>query len=407
MNDFALAFRNLFRQRRRTALALSAIGFGVTAYLLAGGFIEWIFWAMRESTIKSQLGHVQVVRQGFVEQGAADPFPYLFPGPQDREPVLEGITSVRAVAPRVGFSGLISRGDTTVSFVGEGIDAAREGALGQYFQLVAGRALAEGDVEGVMLGEGLAKILGATPGDRVVLLATTASGGINALEMAVRGVFYTSNKAMDDVALRVPLVAAHQLIRSEGVHRWLILLDDTARTNDVAALLRARFAATGADIEVIPWYRMADFYNKTVELFSRQMGVVAVIIALIIVLSISNTMVMSVFERTREIGTLLALGRRRRQVLTLYLQEGVVLGAVGGALGMAVGMALAGVLTAVGIPMPPPPGMNRGFTGEILLTWPLVGGGLALALASTVLASLYPAWKASRLEIVEALRHGR
>lgn len=407
MPDVLLALRSLLRQPRRTAIALFAIGFGVVSLLLAGGFMEWIFWAMRESTIQSQLGHVQVVRPGYLEQGAADPYRYFMTEDTSRRTYLEKLDHSREVVPRINFNGLISHGEATVSFIGQGVDPARETVFSRDLVILEGTALAVGDGQGLLLGEGLAANLGAKPGDTVVLLATTPSGGINAVEGVVRGLFFTSNKEFDDAALRLPLSLAQQLLKTQGVHRWLLLLDDTAYTDTAVAKIKMHFAAEGAELEVVPWYRLADFYNKTVALFGRQLSVVAGIIGLIIVLSISNTMIMSVMERTREIGTLLALGNRRRQVLGLYVSEGLWLGIIGGLAGVVIGVVLAQLISAVGIPMPPPPGMKRGYNGEIMLTWSLIAWTWLLAVASTVLASLYPAWKASRLVIVDALRHGR
>ena len=131
------------------------------------------------------------------------------------------------------------------------------------------------------------------------------------------------------------------------------------------------------------------------------------VIALIVLISISNTQVMNVQERTTEIGTVMAIGHNRRYVMRLFLLEGLLLGIAGGLLGLAVGAVLARVVSAIGIPMPPPPGMDVGFSGEILLTPGLAAGTLALAVASTALASLYPAWRASRMVIVDALRQAR
>lgn len=99
-----------------------------------------------------------------------------------------------------------------------------------------------------MLGEGLAANLGAVPGDTVVLLSTTASGGINAVEAKVRGLFFTSNKEFDDVALRLPLSLAQQLLKIQGVHRWLVLLDDTRYTDATVANIKTHFAAEGAEL---------------------------------------------------------------------------------------------------------------------------------------------------------------
>ena len=185
-----------------------------------------------------------------------------------------------------------------------------------------------------------------------------------------------------------------------------VVLDDTARTDETLTLLRARYGDSER-LAFIPWYELADFYNKTVALFSKQVGVVKLIIAVIIVLSISNTLTMSVLERTGEIGTTLALGATRRQILRRFLGEGLFLGVIGGLVGLALGWLLALAISAVGIPMPPPPGMARGFTGAIRVTPALAFDAWLLAVLTTLAASVYPAWRASRLEIVDALRHAR
>lgn len=155
------------------------------------------------------------------------------------------------------------------------------------------------------------------------------------------------------------------------------------------------------------WQSLADFYNKTVTLFSRQVGVVEALIALIIILSISNTLSMTVIERTGEIGTVMAMGNRRASVLRQFVMEGLILGIIGGAIGLALGWTMALVISAIGIPMPPPPGMVRGYIGQILITPNLAANAFLLAVLTTLAASILPAWKASRMVIVDALRHQR
>jgi len=137
------------------------------------------------------------------------------------------------------------------------------------------------------------------------------------------------------------------------------------------------------------------------------MYVVRLIIGLIIILSISNILIMGVLERTGEIGTLMAIGLRRWNVLYLFVIEGLILGIIGGLFGVVIGTILAFVISAVGIPMPPPPGMETGYTGEIMMSWHLVAGALSLAIITTLLGSLYPAWKASNMKVVDALRYNR
>ena len=403
--EYLNAFRNVTRQYRRSLFGISAVTFGVVALTLAAGFIEWIFWATREGTIQTGLGHVHVMRPGYLDGGQADPLKYLLP---QHSPLIEGIgkfPTVRAIAPRLAFSGLISHGEATISFIGEGVSPEAEREVSRVLTIPAGHNLASDDPKGILLGRGLAENLGVKVREKVVLLATTQRGGINAVECTVRGLFSTASKAYDDSAMRVPLPIAQQLLRVSGSHRWILVLDDTKNTTPTLLALREKFRDSG--VEFVPWYDLADFYNKTVALLSTQIGVVKFIIAIIIVLSISNTMMMNVLERTAEIGTCLAIGRSRRQILRQFVYEGMTIGLIGGALGLSLGWLLATLISWVGIPMPPPPGMSQGYSGEILFTRQLALYGFILAVGTSLLASFYPAWKASRMEIVDALRHNR
>lgn len=404
MKSIGLAARNLRRSVRRTSLALAIVCGGVVAFLLAGGFISWILVDMRESTIHSQLGHVQVTRPGFFREGLGDPYAYLLP--ESLETLgAAGDARIRTVAPRLAFSGLISKGDDTVSFVGEGIDPKAEAPITRAIVIAAGQDLTTAPENSVLLGEGLAANLGAAPGDKVVLLATTAEGGVNAVELTVAGLFQTITKAYDDTALRAPIAVARSLMRVKGSTSWAILLDRTDSTDAAIADLHARLPA--AEFEITPWTELADFYNKTVELFTKQVGVVRILIAFIVVLSISNTLTMAVIERTSEIGTAMAIGVRRRGILVQFIWEGALLGVLGGLLGVLLGFILSEIISAIGIPMPPPPGMARGYIGQIAISPSLALDAWLLAFLTTLAASIFPALKASRLNIVDALRHQR
>jgi len=398
------ATRSVLRQGRRTTLAAGAIGFGVAALILAGGFIEWIFWAAREGTIQSGLGHVHIARTGYFAGSSSGAERFMLASDDPTLAKLKADPAVRTVAPRLSFSGLASFGDTTISFFGEGVDPDAEGNFGEMSVIVAGDLLRSGSKAEVIVGQGLAANLGAKLGDTIVLLANPPGGGVAAVEVRVRGLFATVSKAYDDSVIRAPLPVAQQLARANGAHRWVVVLKDTAMTTSMLAQLRQQFA--GQPLEFRPWYEMADFYNKTVDLLSRQMSVMFAIIGVIIVLTISNSMMMSVMERTVEIGTAMALGTSRLGVLAQYLVEGAMLGVVGGVFGAVVGLTLAAIISWIGIPMPPPPGQAREFTAEMIVTVPLVLQSFALAATTALVAAVYPAWKASRVPIVDALRAG-
>ena len=402
--DFRLALRNILRQRRRSLTAIAAIGFGVVSLMLAAGYIEWSYWSIREESTINQTGHIQISRPGFHQDGRSDPFAYLIEGSPQNLKGLAGLPQVKNVAPRLVFNGLVSFGENTLSFIAEGIDPDRD-PYSSNILVVEGQLLSSSDPKGVVLGAGLASNLGVKTGDTIVLLSNAATGGINAVEGKVRGLISTSMKDFDDNILRVTIGMAQQLLRTNGAHTWVITLKQTELTEAVHTQIKQ--AGWFNQLEITPWSQLADYYNKTVELFSRQVGVVKLIIGLIIVLGISNTMTMSVMERTREIGTAMALGLRRRRILSLFIIEGLLLGLIAGLVGLGLGYLLAAVISEVGIPMPPAPGMSRGFIARIIITPEIALDALLLAVSTTLLASVYPAWRASRMIIVDALRHNR
>lgn len=384
---------------------MAAVAFGITTLLLAGGFIEWNLMGMRETTIGSRLGHIQVARPGYFQIGQSEPFAYLLPqNSADRE-AIEKLPGVRLSGARMSFGGLISHGESTLSFIGEGVEPEKEATLSSTLLIARGSGLSGAEPKGIIMGLGLAANLGVDVGDRVVLLANTRAGGINAVECTVLGLFSTVSKAYDDSALQMPIATARELLRVSGSHVWVLLLEKTEDTQAVLASLRSSLA--DRSLEFVPWSDLADFYNKTVVLFRKQVGVIEVIIGMIIVLSIANTLMMNVVERTGEIGTAMAVGVKRAKIMRLFLLEGLLLGIVGGALGLVLGSIAAAIISMIGIPMPPPPGMARGYTAEILVNASLLLNAALLAAGTTLLASLYPAWKASRMIIVDALRFNR
>lgn len=398
-----LAFRNIFRNRARTLLTLAAVATGVTAIILSGGFVEDAFIQLRESTIHSRLGHLQVFRAGYPEHGRRDPAGYLIEDPEHVAGVLRPLPSVRDVMARLAFSGLANNGQADLPIIGEGVEPEKENRLGTATTLVSGRALRDEDAFGAVIGEGVAAALRLQPGSHLTLMTNTPEGALNTLELEVVGVFRTFSKDYDDRAVRIPLAAAQELLFTPSVHSLVVLLDDTAATDRVVAGVKEALAERGYDVRA--WHELADFYAKTVALYKRQFGALQLIILVMLVLSVTSTVNMAVFERTGEFGTLLAIGLRRSQIFKLVLLENVLLGCIGAALGVAGGILLAVAISAIGIPMPPPPGSAAGYVASIrVVPWALVAAAVIGALAASV-AAILPGRRAARLAVVDALRH--
>lgn len=389
----------------RSLVTLGTIAFSTIVLMVAAGFIEQIFLDLRVATIETGLGHLQIAKPGYQEHGVADPYGYLMRDDAPERASIEKLPHVVAVGQRLSFNGLISHDEATLSFVGLGVEPGKEAVVSRNLTFRSGSNLVDSGGDEVVVGEGLAANLGIRTGDRVVLLLNTASGSVGAVETTVRGIFSTQVRAFDEVAIRTSLATARKLMKVKGTHSWVVALDNDRNVDATAAEIRN--VVDPSRYSVVRWIDLADVYTKTVTFLSGQLGVMRVLVAAIIVLGVSNMLVMNVLERTGEIGTLMALGIRRRKVVTLFLLESVYLGLIGSAAGILLGIGAAEIISAIGVPMPPPPGRTVDYYGAVLVTGPIMLSAFCVSFGTTLLAALYPARKASRLVIVDALRFNR
>ncbi len=419
MNTFRIALRNIFRHEARSIITLCAIAFGCIALIFVGGFFEDLFHKMRESYVKAHTGHLQVYHRGFFEHGRGNPFDYLIDEPYDLVQIIRAIPNVVTVAQRIEFAGLISTGDNSISCLVQGIEPPYERAIRLSdasdvkqdlpalggIVIESGDPLTTSDQFATILGRGLAAGINAKVGDGLVLVGRTVGGSINAFDLTLKGIFFTSAKAFDDHVMRIPLQSAQQLLQTQSVQSLVIMLDRTEHTERVAKDLQRLIDDRHLNLEVKTWDQLSDFYTKTQALFGRMFLVLKIVIAIIVMLSIYNTMNMSVLERTREIGTIMALGARRSRVMALFLTEGAMLGMLGGGLGIIVGTGITWLVQQIGIPMPPPPGTTITWFSEPALVPSVMVFAFVLSLITALVSSWYPAYKASRLEVAQALRH--
>ena len=399
---FRLAFRNIVRQRLRTAMTLAAIVFGVMALILSGGFVHDVYHQLGEALIHSQSGHIQVAKEGFQERGARSPERYVIEDSEGLRGLLAARPGVEDVMARVNFSGLINNGRSDWAIVGQGVEADKEAVLGSQLKITAGRQLGAADRYGVLLGQGVAQALKLEPGDYVTLLANTLDGALNSLELEVVGVFQSFSADFDLRAVSISLEAAQELLGTAGVNTFVISLRETPLTESTAEALRSGLAGSG--FAVLTWRTLNSFYENTVALYERLFGFLQLIILVLVLLGVANSVNMSAFERVGEFGTMMALGNRRGDIRRLVIVENVLLGMIGGGLGVALGGVSALVLSAIGIEMPPPPNANLGYTAHIRLVPSVLASSFSVGLVATVLASLLPAWRVARIQPVDALR---
>lgn len=397
-----LALRNILRHRFRTTMTLAAIAFGVIGLILSGGFSHDVYTQLGEALIHSQSGHIQVSRAGFHAKGTRNPERYLLDDPDTLRTIVRAMPEVLDEMARVNFSGLINNGRTDWSIVGEGIEAEKEAELGSHLKITSGRQLSKTDTNGILLGQGVANALKLSPGDQIMLLVNIGEGALNNLDFEVVGVFQTFSADFDARAVRIPLAAAKDLLASSRINTLVLSLRKTSETQSTASSLRNNLNTSV--FEVNTWTDLNDFYASTVELYERQFGVLRLIILTLVLLSVANSVNMSIFERLGEFGTMMALGNHQLHIFRLLLVENALLGVIGGALGALFGVALAQIVSLIGIPMPPPPNANVGYTAHILIIPSIIFDAFLVGTVATVLAAIAPAWRVSKVRVDEALR---
>jgi len=402
-----LAFRNIFRNRRRTLMTLMMVGGGVVCLLLAGGYFGFMTHGLRESTINDGLGHIQIFTADHFRR---DEVRVLDTGIENWQQVAATVSTgghVRGVAPRIEFYGMVSNGTKAAGFMGSGVDPAAEKSLGFVSRVVSGRDLdvkPTGEVE-ALIGVGLAKSMNVNVGDGLTLLAMTSDGALNGVDVEIVGLTNSGVTALDARSLRVTLPAAQRLLQSDRVTNLVVGLDATDNTDKVAAELAPRLRGLPQQMELKKWIDLATYYKQVSTMFNGIFLFMGVIVFFMVLMSSVNTLLMSMFERTREIGTMLAMGTPRGWIVALFVLEATLLGVMGAVAGVVAGNLLGVLLNASGLHMPPPPGYTAAIPFKVLHIPAQMIGSSILVVVSLALASILPAVRASRLQISEALAH--
>lgn len=399
-----LAVLNTARNVRRTIITLLSIVVGFSALACFGGFIEFSFEGLRETTIRTQIGHIQIFADGYEEGHVAEPERFLIDQPEAVEDALADIAGIATITRRLTYSGLASVGSGTASVRVTGIAPDREDEFTDFETLIDGRQIRRGDKDAGVIGQGLQKGLGAEVGDWVTVVNSTVEGMINAIDFQIVGVVSTGSEEYDNVFAKVPIELAQRARETDKVERIIVLLHDTADVPRVSVEVAERLGTLGRSFETKLWHELAGFYSDVVALYTGIFTVFAVIVGIVVMFSVANTITMAVFERTSEVGAMRALGARRALIVWMFLLEGLVVGLIGTVLGILVSYGVSfGVTQLGGIPIPAPPGMSRGFQAYFLLTPRILSIAVVVMMGAAVVSSVYPAFSASRLKIVEAL----
>ncbi|HDQ41899.1 MAG TPA: ABC transporter permease [Desulfonatronum sp.] len=410
---FKIALRNLRRYTRRTLLTSLLIVVGVVMVLLFSGLAGSFKSTMIGLITDSGLGHMQIHRRGFV--ASIDSLPLnLNMSPEGYAKVLQTLEAepeILASAPRIKLGGMLSNYMDTTSVRISAVDPDRElavspGLSGRLIQpLINASLLAPGQV---IIPERLARGLNIEPGQNVVLVATNRDGSVNG------GQFEVVNLIEDVLGPQgrdayMHIDDARTLLRmdQQEVTEVILRVRDFQRLDRVAAALESKLAgfttSQGAPaFELHTWAKLSPFANIANMIDVLTITVKIVMIAIVLI-SVLNVMLMSVFERVREIGTMSAMGTAPRTILGLFVIEGGLLGLFGSMLGAGLGLAALAAIKAAEVSISFAR-MDNLVLRPSIDPWE-VAAILGIVVLVAVLAALQPAWKASRMDPVQALGH--
>ena len=399
------AVLNTLRNRRRSLVTITIAALGTAGILLAAGFALFTYESLAEASARDT-GHLIVATSNQFTKEEETPLQYGMDDVANLRTQLLSDPQVRAVLPRVAFSGLISNGEKSVVMIGNGVEPDSEFSVKGPFLLVKqGSVLASDDTPQkgfqVMLGDALARNLKASIGSSLTLLASTTEGTLNAIDVQVKGIFSTGVPDVDKRFVYTDIATAQKLLNSQRVSTLGVFLNRMENTLPA----RHRVQAALPKLEVQTWEEQAVFYQAVRNLYNRIFGAMGIIIGVIVVFVVGNAMSMSIIERTREIGTLRALGTLPSQLLTTLSLEGMVLGGVGALVGAVVALAVSVLLLVVPIEMPPPPGRSMGYPLNVSIDPMIYAVTIILMILLTMGASYFVARKTAQMPVVDALAH--
>ncbi len=410
MKWMKLAIRNILRNKRRSLVTLLAIGVGFAAIGLFRGYTSNMYWGLRESAIRGEgLGHLTIYKAGWLEKGKFDPERYMF-SKAEVEKITRLVTEEKGVilaTPQIQVTGIVSNGTTSTIFIAQGVvpkdDRTIKGAWAA-FRPIQGEGLHERKPYGVEVAQDLARYLNLKPGKDGVVMTTTLGGQMNAMDIQAAGVYDSGSDATNDKYMRFTFDFAQSLVDTQMAERIVVQLEDWGKTEKMRSLLLTKLTQAGIRCEIKTWNELSLFYSKVRGMFDMIFMFLFCIVLVIVVMSTINTMGMAVVERTREIGTLRALGLKRRGVSLLFAMEGALLGLFGSFIGVILHVSVWATIRA-SRPTYTPPGISTPVPLVVDLVPQALFVLMLFLIFLSLMAAIVPARRAAKQNVVDALGH--
>lgn len=405
---FSMAWRNIWRNRRRSLLTVGAIALGLAFIIFMRGIGDGFHDQMVDNSVRAEIGHIQIHRSGYRDDPGLNK---TLPDPERVTQAIRSLPGLRGYSLRVLGSGLASTADNSSGVQILGVDPTQEQTVTTIQNaIVQGRYLsADGAQRPILIGERLAAHLKVSLDDKVVLLVQAADGSMGAQLFRVCGIFRSGSPEMDDGVVFILRPDAQALFSlGDRITEAALLLRSSREVPADLETLKADL--TGVPVEILPWWQVEPFLQQFIQIDDAFFYIIVLIFFIVISIGILNTIMMSIFERVREFGVMMALGTKPRQIIKLVVEEALALGLVGVVAGSLIGSALTQYFARRGIDLSSfsAGAAALGITSSRVFSELTVANLLYSNLAVfvlVILVALYPAFYAAKLRPVEAIRH--
>lgn len=399
-----IAWRNIWRNRRRSLIVMLSIVVGVVFAMLSDGLSIGMIHQMLDNQIGSHVSHIQIHAKGFNDNQVIQ---NTIPDRVRVEDALGAMQGVRHWSRRVTTFGLLSSALNSSGGLIIGVEPGREETVTLIKSSIVEGTYLTGKANEVVIGRRMAEKLGIGLGDKVVGMASALNGDVGSDLFRVVGMYQTISSEFDKMHMFTSLSGLQGMLEMEDrVVEYAVIVDDLEQVDRIAAALRAEL---GDEYEVLSYRDLLPMLVYMVDMYGQMMVVLYVVIGLAMIFGIINTMLMSVFERMQEFGVLMAIGMKNSAVFRMVMAEALLLSTMGTAIGMVFGIGGVLVLGVVGIDLSLfADGLNAFGMGAVIypqLTFDSILGVVVIIPLTALIGSLYPALKATRLQPVTAIRY--
>jgi putative ABC transport system permease protein len=411
---FKLAFRNVFRYKKRTIITFSAISYGLGLMAVGICLYNGVDAHAMDNIIDYQTAHLKILARGYFEKKDDVPLQFTIDQAEQIKNLLKDNHDIQGIESRLLFQASIISGMDELPCLGVGIEPEIDPLVFKIKDSIQEGSFLEPSESKIILGSGLARDLGLKVGDECTLRIFFSVEDFvwNALDLEIVGIAKTENPIVNRGTVFIPLSLAQEALSLKNrVTELAVRIEDRHKLLKVRNFIKSRLATLGKGYEVVSFEEYASDFKELMRLRSRIQALIPLMMILIATLGIVNTMLMAVMERIREIGMLAAMGMRKMEIMLVFIFEGTLIGIFGSLAACVIGALGGWYLEAKGL--------SLAFLGEkvagMLSFFPmevyygdLTAGTLIftfiLGTVISILASFYPAYKAVKLDPIQALR---